>query len=249
MAGSTVLPPALVAVTGANGFIAAHVVLALLKEGYDVRAIVRDPSNEDKTGFLKEEAESMGASDRLSFAAGDLLVDGSYDPAVEGCDAVVHSAAVVNLEGNGDAEEKVVKPAISGTRNVLNSVAKVDGLKRFIQTSSIAAIYRFDEPEDYVFTENDWNTWSSIENGDAYGYGKSVSEKLVWEEKEKGNLGDCQVVSINPWVVIGPILSKSHVNSSAAVLAPVITYDKLVNFEAGWVDVREVAQAHGKFQH
>jgi uncharacterized protein YbjT (DUF2867 family) len=44
---------------GASGFIGAHVVKCLLEKGYNVRAVVRDASNKEKTAFLSEIASSL----------------------------------------------------------------------------------------------------------------------------------------------------------------------------------------------
>ena len=47
-----VAPGAVVAVTGANGFIGSHVCKKLLEDGYSVRAVVRDPSDAAKVDHL-----------------------------------------------------------------------------------------------------------------------------------------------------------------------------------------------------
>jgi uncharacterized protein YbjT (DUF2867 family) len=71
-------------VTGGTGFIASHLIRALLAAGHTVRATVRDPSDEPKVGFLWE---LEGADERLQLLRADLLVEGSFDSAVSGVDA------------------------------------------------------------------------------------------------------------------------------------------------------------------
>jgi len=240
-----VLPPSLVAVTGANGIIGTHCVLALLKQGYHVRAVIRDPTKVEKTEFIKDAAKKINALDKLTFAAGDLLKSGSYDQAFQGCDAVIHTAAVVEVTDTSDAENRIVKPSVEGTRNVLSSISKSPCVRRYVHTSSVAAIQSFEEekPESYTFTEKDWNTWSTIENGDPYGYAKAQAEKLVWDEKNAGKLGGCEVVAINPGVVLGPVFCKAHTKSSCVLVRQVMFNNPLINYNCTFVDVREVAQA------
>ncbi|KAK8336618.1 hypothetical protein V6Z11_A09G135100 [Gossypium hirsutum] len=65
-----------VCVTGASGYIASCLVKQLLLRGYTVKASVRDP-----------------AEDRLKLIKANLLEEGSYDFAVEGCEGVFHTAS------------------------------------------------------------------------------------------------------------------------------------------------------------
>lgn len=44
---------------GASGFVGSHVVKCLLEQGYKVRAVVRDATNEAKTKFLKDLAAQL----------------------------------------------------------------------------------------------------------------------------------------------------------------------------------------------
>ena len=119
-------PPALVAVTGANGFVGSHVVSSLLASGFRVRAAVRDPSDESKTAHL---SALPGAANALELVRGDLA-PGGYDQAFAGADAVVHTAAVVEVLDNSDAEEKILKPALQGSENVLASVRRAGTVRR-----------------------------------------------------------------------------------------------------------------------
>ena len=63
----------LVCVTGANGFIASHLIRDLLQAGYRVRGTVRDPSNVEKTAHLFAMAAEAEAADRFELVASDLL--------------------------------------------------------------------------------------------------------------------------------------------------------------------------------
>ena len=80
-----------VAVTGAAGFIGGWIVRTLLDRGYRVRACVRDPDEDEKTGFLK--AMGAYASGRLTLHACDLEREGAFDEVFVGCNGVVHTGA------------------------------------------------------------------------------------------------------------------------------------------------------------
>ncbi|KAG8483636.1 hypothetical protein CXB51_022507 [Gossypium anomalum] len=79
-----------VCVTGASGYIASCLVKQLLLRGYTVKASVRDPDDPRKTQHL---LALEGAEDRLKLFKANLLEEGSYDSAVEGCEGVFHTAS------------------------------------------------------------------------------------------------------------------------------------------------------------
>lgn len=234
-----------IAVTGANGFIGSHCVVALLEAGYEVIAVVRDPTQASKTKFLEEEASKIGKRDNLSFGAGDLLKEGSYDDAFEGTWGVVHTAAAVVLWGVDDPYMAIVEPAVAGTKNVVGSVKKhAATIKRLVNISSVAAVDMSpDTPDGKIFTEDDWNTWSTVENGGAYGYAKTKAEKLIADDEE---LHACleSIVSVNPSVVIGPCFTLSHAQSgSPSTITSVLTGEPWGLWPTvHLVDVRDVAK-------
>lgn len=231
-----------VAVTGASGFIGSHVVKALLTRGFTVRAVVRDAQDEEKTKFLREIAASLNAAHKLSFHSGDLLRAGSYDAAFKDADAVVHTAAVVDLAVVADPIEKIVKPSVQGSENVLASIVKSAGsVKRIVHTSSIAAVMRVDEPVDFVFSEKDFNTYSTPDNGDAYGFAKAKAESVIFDGA-KGQPFD--VVAINPSVVLGEVFTKAHTKATPIILRQALYNASTLSFFANFVDVRDVAAAH-----
>lgn len=236
-----VQPGAVVAVTGASGFIGSHVCNALLAAGYSVRAIVRNPQDSEKTAHLTSLA---GATERLTLHAGDLLQNGSYDEALKTADAVVHTAAVVEIGAVKDAEATIVRPSIEGVTNVLGSADRSDSVRRFVHTSSIISTMSYTSPPDTTFSEADWNEASTVANGDAYGFAKVQAERLVQSHTEGGSKYDC--IAVNPGVVLGPCLCKAHTKSSVVVVRQMLFGNAQPTYSTAFVDVRDVADAHVK---
>nr|POF10816.1 tetraketide alpha-pyrone reductase 1 [Quercus suber] len=116
----------IVCVTGASGYIASWLVKLLLNRGYTVKASVRDPNDPKKTNHLQV---LDGAKERLHLFKANLLEDGSFDSAVEGCDGVFHTASPF-YNNVKDAEAELLEPAVKGTLNVLSSCAKFPSVKR-----------------------------------------------------------------------------------------------------------------------
>lgn len=58
-------------------------------------------------------------------------------------------------------QEKMIEPAVSGTRNVINAAAEVGGIRRVVMTSSIGAVYM--DPRRSPDEEADETCWSDLE--------------------------------------------------------------------------------------
>eukprot|EP00906_Rhabdomonas_costata_P025656 RCo036650 len=153
---SVVPDRAVVAVTGASGFIGSFIVKELLARGFQVRACVRNKDDPEKTEHLRALTREPLCTGTLSLYSADLTHPGSYDDAFRGADAVIHAAAVVEIRRVADPMAQVVNPSVEGTRNVLSSVDKSTTVRRFVHTSSVVAIFNLDRPSGTVFTENDW---------------------------------------------------------------------------------------------
>ncbi len=149
-----------VAVTGANGFLASHIVDLLLSAGYRVHATVRDANDATKMSHLLELARKHGAVDRLRLFSADLMKPGSFDDAFRGCHVVIHSAMPVTMTAR-DPQRTIVDPALQGVVNVVNSVERnANTIHRLIYTSSTECIgtTRDAAVKGATFTEKDWNT-------------------------------------------------------------------------------------------
>ena len=67
-----------------SGFIAGHVIEALLKGGYNVRATIRSKKDKDKIRHLLHLQESYAQAATLEFHEADLLQEGSFDKVIKG---------------------------------------------------------------------------------------------------------------------------------------------------------------------
>ena len=154
-----------VMVTGATGYVAGWLVKRLLEEGFTVHAAVRDPDRTEKLKYLNELAES--APGEIRYFKADLLDEGSYAEAMQGCEVVFHTASPFSLNTD-DPQKELIEPAQLGTRNVLEQANKTESVKRVVVTSSCAAIYGdnadLEDIEGDAFTEEVWNTSSSLEH-------------------------------------------------------------------------------------
>src|SRR3954447_956907 len=121
-----------VLVTGATGYVAGWIVKGLLDAGVTVHAAVRDPQNTGKVQHLLDLADRSPGALRL-FAA-DLLRDGSYTEAMQGCGIVLHTASPFTTRVK-DPLRELIDPAVQGTRTVLESADAVPSVTRVVLTS------------------------------------------------------------------------------------------------------------------
>ncbi|MGB1558092.1 MAG: SDR family oxidoreductase [Oceanococcaceae bacterium] len=232
-----------VLVTGANGYLASWIVKELLDAGCTVHATVRDPSNSKKVAHLQALAEQ--APGTLKLFAADLLRDGSFEEAMQGCGVVLHTASPFVIRGIRDPQKELIDPAVQGTRNVLQSCNRVDSVQRVVLTSSVVSIYGDNaDAKGRELTESDWNNTSSAKH-QPYPASKVAAERAAWEVCKAQSRWD--LVVINPGLVLGPSLTQASGSESLAIIGDLVKGKLRMgvpDLEMGLVDVRDVAQAH-----
>jgi nucleoside-diphosphate-sugar epimerase len=199
-------------VTGATGYISSYVVKLLLGKGYTVRGTTRSTAAE-KVAHL---TSLPGAAERLTLFEADLLNAGAYDEAITGCAGVFHMASPFFLAGQ--TEEALIPPAVEGTKNVMASCAKL-GVKKVVLTSSTAAVYvQYGAmPPEHVYTEDDWSNEEGMRSHSFwYALSKTLAEQAAWSAVEGSDLS---LVTMNPCLVVGPMLQPTLNTSCSAVLA------------------------------
>jgi dihydroflavonol-4-reductase len=169
-------------VTGGTGFIGANLVDGLTAAGHTARV-------------LRRRSSRLDALDGLSYedAIGDLLDFDSLVQAMAGCDWVFHVAAVSDYWRQG--VKWLYQVNVEGTKNVLRA-AQAAGVKRFVYTSSIAALGV--PPVGKVADETD--DFNVSPRRFPYGHSKYLAE----QEVQKAVRGGLEAVIVNPAVTIGP---------------------------------------------
>ena len=235
-----------VLVTGATGYIAGWLVKQLIDSGVTVHAGVRDPTNMTKVKHLLDMAKTAPGDVKLFKS--DLLIDGSYKDAMQGCEIVFHTASPFILKYE-DPQKQLVDPAVNGTKNILHEACNTPTVNRVVLTSSCAAVYGGLEDvasaPGGVLTEDCWNERSSLTDL-PYFYSKVLAERTAWEIAKSQN--QWRLVVVNPALVFGPALSPTMTSGSFEYVANLGNghfKDGLkADFSKGFVDVRDVAEAH-----
>ncbi|KAL8480067.1 hypothetical protein ACS0TY_026848 [Phlomoides rotata] len=229
-----------VCVTGASGYIASWLVKFLLHRGYTVKASVRDPNDPKKTQHL---LDLDGAKERLHLIKANLLEEGSFDSVVDGCEGVFHTASPF-YHAVTDPQAELIEPALKGTLNVLGSCAKTPSVKRVVLTSSVAAVAYNSKPRtpDVVVDETWWSDPEFCKQMQQwYVLSKTLAEDAAWKFVEEKGI---DMVTINPAMVIGPLLQPTLNTSSAAILNLINGSETYPNASFGWINVKDVAYAH-----
>lgn len=127
----------IVLVSGANGYIAANIVVQLLKKGYTVRGTSRSAGAKAR---LLSDAFKGFESQYQHYEVKDITVAGAFDEAVKGVHHVIHTASPVDFTLT--SVDAFAVPAVKGNLSILNSARDAAGpqLESFVVTSSIAAM-------------------------------------------------------------------------------------------------------------
>ena len=225
-----------VLVSGGSGYIAGFLIRQLVAEGWMVHTTVRS---------LEKEASVRDVlaldNSRVRFFAADLNADAGWAEAMAGCDFVAHVASPLPAGVPKDADE-LIKPARDGALRALRA-AKAAGVKRFVMTSSVAAVSYGRGRGVHTFTEADWTDLSKP-GISPYVQSKTVAERAArdWVAAEGGGIEYC---SICPSVVLGPVWSRDY-SASVMIVRKLLdgSMGACPDIGFGVVDVRDVADLH-----
>ncbi len=209
-------------VTGANGFIGANLVMALLRENIEVRAFVRKQSDTRALEGLDVE-----------LVQGDLRDAASVRTAVRGCEALFHTAALYTLWTR--TPEEVYATNVAGTETVMKAALE-QGIEKIVYTSSESTVAS--AGDGTVATETG-HTDPNRAPGD-YKRSKCLAEQLVLKLCQAG----LPAVIVNPTTPLGPHDYKP--TPTGRIVVDFLNGRMPAYVEAGFnfVDVEDVVAGH-----
>jgi nucleoside-diphosphate-sugar epimerase len=169
-----------VMVTGATGFLGSHAVAALLDAGHELRLLVRDPAK--ITRVLAPHGARV-----VDHVVGDMSDAALVRKALDGCDAVLHTA--VTMYGGPE----ILAANLAGVRNVVGQAAEL-GLDPILYVSSVGSMF---PPPGPVVTADDPVTSLAT----TYGRSKAEGERYVRELQARG----APVRTLYPGGIWGPL--------------------------------------------
>lgn len=178
-------------VTGATGFIGGNVTRELIKQGYEVKALVRKGSN----------LKYLQGID-LELIEGDLLNITSLENALEGCDYLFHVAAMYAFWARNP--KLIYETNVQGTKNMLTA-AKTQGIKKIVYTSSESVVGI--DSDCMTGNEDMQNSLDRIPSD--YKMSKFMAESLVFKMSRKDY----------PWLLSIPLLLLGHLISNRLLQA------------------------------
>ena len=209
-------------VTGATGFVGAHVVRKLLQAGERVRVLVRRGSSLKNLQGLEVE-----------LVYGDLTQAPSVADAVKGCARVYHVAADYRLWAPDPSV--LYRANVQGTRHVLEA-ARAAGVERIVYTSTVGAL---GVPHNAAPGTEE----TPVGLADMIGHYKR-SKFLAEAEAVAAAKTGLAVVIVNPSTPIGPRDVKPTPTGQIVVDFLNGRMPAYVDTGMNLVDVEDVAQGH-----
>ena len=183
----------MILVTGATGLVGSHLLVKLLQEENEVKALYRNEKNIEAVKNVFKYKNAIHLFEKIIWNKGDITDIPSLNNAFENVTHVYHCAAVISFDPND--EELLRKTNIEGTANVVNCCIDF-GVKKICHVSSIAALGDTRENEYSITEETEWNPEKL--HGD-YAISKFGAETEVWRAHQEG----VEVVIVNPGVIFG----------------------------------------------
>lgn len=205
-------------VTGATGFLGRHLVDLLITGQGQIRALVREGTDEE---WLRRRG--------VEVVRGDVRDDVAVRAAASGCELVFHLAGIVSHRRSELEAMRAVN--VGGTRRLL---AALEAGARVVHVSSVAAIGPVDSPE---LRAGEQHEFPAVAARLPYACTKREAEQVVLEAVREGAnavianpgflLGPCDVYRVSTWPVFAYLAGRLRFTTAGGL---------------SFVDARDVAQ-------
>jgi dihydroflavonol-4-reductase len=209
-------------VTGATGFIGGNLARELLKQGYQVRALVRPKSNRININDLD-----------IDVAYGDLRDKPSLEKALDGCDVLFHVGAYYTFWAPDP--QAIYESNVTGTKNIL-SAALEKGIKKVVYTSTEATI----KISENGALGNEAELAYPDELPGHYKKSKCLAERAALTIFEQG----LPLIIVNPTAPVGPYDVKPTPTGKMIINFLNGRMPAYVDTGLNIVDVEDVARGH-----
>jgi nucleoside-diphosphate-sugar epimerase len=198
-------------------------VAALAAGGHDIRLLVRSPDR------ITPALQPLGLGKPVDHVVGDVTDRDSVERALDGCDAVVHAAAVYSLDSR--AYRQIAQTNLRGTETVLDAAVR-HGCDPVVHVSSFVALL---QPRATVTADSPLSTARGV-----YVQSKAASEAVARRLQDDG----APVVIVHPGGVLGP--HDPHLGDQVQRLRNILRgrYPTWPSGGYHQVDVRDVAKVH-----
>ncbi len=213
-----------VLLTGGTGFVGGWTAKTIADAGHSIRFLVRNPAR------LETSVAKLGV-DVSDYAVGDITDRVSVREALRGCDAVVHSAALVATDPRQTQE--MLTTNMQGAQNVLGQSVEL-GLDPIIHVSSFTALFH---PNLETLTAD----LPVVGGADGYGTSKAQVEIYARGLQDAG----APVNITYPGMVLGPPVGDQFGEAGEGVKAA-LQMHAIPGRSAAWliIDVRDLAALH-----
>jgi dihydroflavonol-4-reductase len=184
----------MILVTGGTGLVGAHLLLHLVEQGENVRAIYRTKASIQKTKNLFSIYQKLHLFEKIKWIEADILDIPSLEIAFQNIELVYHCAALISFDPKD--EEAIRKTNIEGTANIVNFCLAHD-IKKMLFVSSIAALGDPNVSETIISETTEWNPEKPHSD---YAISKYGAEMEVWRGQQEG----LKVIIVNPGIILGP---------------------------------------------
>jgi len=178
--------------TGGTGLVGAHILLKLTESGQKVKALKRKRSSLTVIKNIFSHYKKTNLLQSIEWIEGDLLDLFSLQEGINGCNTVIHCAAIVSF--NPKDFKKMMKINVEGTANIVN-ICLENNIDKLAYISSIATL---NDEKNQVRTEDSF--WKESKSNSQYAKSKYLSEQEVWRGIEEG----LNSIIVNPSVILGP---------------------------------------------